>query len=533
MSRRIAVVVGIVAATLMQSTLAHAAFPGLNGKIAFHSDRDGEVDVFGQPAEKLYSMNPDGTGQTRLTDLAPPGTDPLDIGEDREPAWSADGTRLVYSCGFYDGGDLCLASADGSDRQVFYRYRSPLASGEYLALLNPTFSPSGTRVAFTELVEQCDTPWWDSGECYIGAAVSAVDTDGTDHQYLKRPSYGATDVCCPSWSPRNDKIVYDWHPTFRTISPDGTSDAPHPLCCARPNWSPDGSRLVYTRAADIFVANADGSEEVRLTNNGPIDDAQPAWSPDAQQIAFQSNEGGDYEIFVMNKDGTGRAQLTDNTAHDGAPDWQPLPYPGYPRPVWAGWTVAPLVPAYAECTTPDRIHGPPLPYPSCSNPSQASSHLTVGTSDANGAAAQSKGHVRYGAGFVNPASPPDEADVYFEFVMRDVRLASDYTDYGGELELRTEIRLTDRGSGPGGDERATVQDFDFAVTVPCVLTDDETIGSRCEVKTSAEAITPGAITEGKRTIWALESMRVYDGGPDGQALSQDNTLFAVPGVFVP
>ena len=41
------------------------------------------------------------------------------------------------------------------------------------------------------------------------------------------------------------------------------------------------------------------------------------------------------------------------------------------------------------------------------------------------------------------------------------------------------------------------------------------------------------VTEIKRTIWQLGDVRIYDGGPDGQASTQDNTLFLRQGVFVP
>ena len=121
------------------------------------------------------------------------------------------------------------------------------------------------------------------------------------------------------------------------------------------------------------------------------------------------------------------------------------------------------------------------------------------------------------------------------FYMRltDVRVASDLSDYEGELELRTRIRITDRRSGPGADEPATGEDIDFPVTVPCTATEDTTIGARCEIATTAEAITPGAVSEGARSIWQFGQPRVYDGGPDGLASTQDNTLFAVQGLFVP
>ena len=121
----------------------------------------------------------------------------------------------------------------------------------------------------------------------------------------------------------------------------------------------------------------------------------------------------------------------------------------------------------------------------------------------------------------------------FYLRLDDVRVASDLSDYEGELELRSQIRITDRRSGPGADEPATMEDIDFPVTVPCTATADTTIGAHCEIATTAEAITPGAVTEGARSIWEFGQARVYDGGPDGLAATQDNTLFAVQGLFVP
>jgi hypothetical protein len=44
---------------------------------------------------------------------------------------------------------------------------------------------------------------------------------------------------------------------------------------------------------------------------------------------------------------------------------------------------------------------------------------------------------------------------------------------------------------------------------------------------------PGAVTAGKRAIWQLGQIQVYDGGPDGLASTQPNTLFEDEGLFVP
>jgi hypothetical protein len=59
------------------------------------------------------------------------------------------------------------------------------------------------------------------------------------------------------------------------------------------------------------------------------------------------------------------------------------------------------------------------------------------------------------------------------------------------------------------------------------------MGSNCTVDTSLDAILPGAVTEGTRSIWQPGQIQVYDGGTDGLAsTTADNMLFLDQGVFV-
>ena len=56
-----------------------------------------------------------------------------------------------------------------------------------------------------------------------------------------------------------------------------------------PSWSPDGTKIAFTSHMDdnreIYIMNADGSNQTRLTNE-PTGDFYPSWSPDGTRIAF-------------------------------------------------------------------------------------------------------------------------------------------------------------------------------------------------------------------------------------------------------
>ena len=87
-----------------------------------------------------------------------------------------------------------------------------------------------------------------------------------------------------------------------------------------PSWSPDGKRIAFSSRRDghfigefgltseIYVMDADGGNEQRLTENRKTD-SSPSWSPDGKWIAFTSDRKGDdvnFEIYVMDADGENR-----------------------------------------------------------------------------------------------------------------------------------------------------------------------------------------------------------------------------------
>src|SRR5215471_20327628 len=96
-----------------------------------------------------------------------------------------------------------------------------------------------------------------------------------------------------------------------------------------PDFSPDGSKLVFTAqpagspTRDIYVVGSDGSGLVRLTS-GTGNNVYPAFSPDGSKIVFNSNRTGTSQVYVMNADGSDQTQLTfDPQPKDQVSDWSP------------------------------------------------------------------------------------------------------------------------------------------------------------------------------------------------------------------
>jgi hypothetical protein len=165
----------------------------------------------------------------------------------------------------------------------------------------------------------------------------------------------------------------------------------------------------------------------------------------------------------------------------------------------------------------------------------ASDFLTVGSPDANGQAANSTSQLTLRVLGETPINPDngDQADVEITGQITDVRLTSDLSDYTGELEGIVGLRITDRSNGPGGATPATVTDAPLRFVFTCTPTAAETIGGQCNIATTVDTIMPGLVTEGKRAVWQLSDVKVYDGGADGDADTADNTLFAIQGFFTP
>ena len=85
---------------------AESAFPGANGKIAFQSNRD-------DPNHEIYSMNPDGSGVARLTNIS---------AADQRPSWSADGNKIAFDSNRDGNFEVYVMNADGSGQRNLTRH---------------------------------------------------------------------------------------------------------------------------------------------------------------------------------------------------------------------------------------------------------------------------------------------------------------------------------------------------------------------------------------------------------------------------
>ena len=272
-------------------------------------------------------------------------------GENAEAYFSFDGTRLIFQSTPRSGGcdQIYTMSLDGSDVRM-------LSTGQGRTTCS-YYYPAGDKILYssTHHFSTACPAVPDFSRGYVWAVypsfdIFMADADGSSlTQLTKSFGYDAE----ATFSPVGDRVVFtsmrDGDLDIYSMAPDG-SDVRRLTDAVGydggPFYSPDGSKIVFRAhrptdpreiedytslladglirpsTLEIFVMNADGSEQREITHNGAANFG-PFWHPSGTKILFSSNmddpTGRDFEVYMINEDGSGLERITYSEGFDGFP----------------------------------------------------------------------------------------------------------------------------------------------------------------------------------------------------------------------
>jgi TolB protein len=293
-----------VVAHTFANDIVHA-LTGLPGifltKIAMVCDRGSKM------TKEVFMMDFDGTNVKRITNHHSTVV---------SPAWSPDGTKIVYS--------LFTKRRNNVKNIDLYQYDFKTSTIRMLSNRHginsgAAFSPDGKRIALT--MSFLGNPEIFSFDPVANTVTRLTKSFGFDVD--------------PTWSPDGRQLAFVSSRTgasmvFR-MNADG-SDAQRLTFAgkynAAPNWSPQNNKIAFAgwidKTFDIFIMNPDGTNIERLTkHDGSNED--PYFSPDGNFIAFSSNRTGQSNIYVMNVDGSFVKRLTYGLGNCTSPKWSAPP----------------------------------------------------------------------------------------------------------------------------------------------------------------------------------------------------------------
>lgn len=216
----------------------------------------------------IYTINADGTGRMQLTNQ----------NDNNQASYLPDNSAIIYTSSNGTTSGIYKMNLDGTNKQLI----SPPGKSFY----SSSVSPNGKMIAI-------------NSEDWGGSQIFVMNTDGSN---LKQLTFTIEKNYNDTGFPRG-----------------GNND---------PVWSPNSSRILYqsyeNTAPDIFVINADGSGNKRLTDS-PKRDECPAWTDDGRYIIYAAKKAwysgntptyGSWVIAIMTADGQLKTELTDNIGGD-------------------------------------------------------------------------------------------------------------------------------------------------------------------------------------------------------------------------
>jgi Tol biopolymer transport system component len=225
--------------------------------------------------------------------------------------------------------ELYVAQTSGAGPVLVHRfeYHPSIETGERIQGLGTVLSPDGSQIVYISRMLPVADPFTDEGQIYI---ISA--SGGTPRPLADRIGHEIT----PAFSPDGQRIAYyDDSGNLRVVSTSGgtafvvaDSAYAHHDGFSRIEWSPDGSRIAFTRqnespsGSDICTVAPNGSDLRNLTATAD-DGMWPTWSPDGKKLVYLSDSDG--HLYTINADGSGRQRVATPSDEqiDLYPEWSP------------------------------------------------------------------------------------------------------------------------------------------------------------------------------------------------------------------
>ena len=311
------------------SAAVTAAASRQQGSIVFRRWRDSA-----ESEGVIFIIAPDGSGERQIDEPPPAASD------DR-PDFAVDGSLIA----FQQCDDICrivTVRPDGSGRRRVGGCGDDERPPRCDDVSQPAVAPNARRIAFVRAfggsgpAQNLD---WDH------EAIYTMRMDGSDPRRVTRPRASGERDGDPQWSPDGSRIVFvrttvTPQPAGRraifTVNADGTRlrrVTPWSLRAGDgPNWSPDGTQIVFRSplsggddhfGSNLYTIHPDGSDLKQITHVPPtIGMWSAGFSPDGTAITFgMTGPSGKPDVYTMRRDGSAQTPVTRTEPGDSAPDW--------------------------------------------------------------------------------------------------------------------------------------------------------------------------------------------------------------------